>query len=157
MYFSKLLAVASAFAPVALAYSVATVDFDAHEHCPVGKWPTGDAADEQKLVATKDTCSSAKVKHSFDIDTYSFSADIITPDTPFECQGVGIYANEDCDGEPDYFLPFDGKKPHVQSPCLPDHFDKFVSVKLLCHGHHKPHHGFHGLPNTPGAPHEGGH
>ncbi|KAE8153885.1 hypothetical protein BDV25DRAFT_136451 [Aspergillus avenaceus] len=140
MYFSGLLATL-ALAPAVYGYGIAQVQVNAHDDCPIGHEAQHTVKKEMpaKVFPTKDSCPKVKVLKGFDIDTYSFSVEPITPDTFETCHGLAIYANEECVGVPDFVVPFHPRKNHAQSPCLPEiAFEKYVSLTLLCEeGHHR--------------------
>ncbi|KAB8237358.1 hypothetical protein ETB97_001601 [Aspergillus alliaceus] len=142
MHFSTLFV--AALAPAVYGYGVAHVRINAHDDCPSGKLPgrysegkTIKGSFPRTIAATQDTCVKVKVDHHDDIDSYSFTADAITKDTFRKCHGLGIFANKECVGIPDYIVPFHPDENHAQSPCLPEYaFDKFLTLNLICEDGH---------------------
>ncbi|KAE8353631.1 hypothetical protein BDV28DRAFT_164818 [Aspergillus coremiiformis] len=144
MHFSTIFAATLALAPAVYGSGVAQVQVNAHHDCPSGRMPghssLGDEVSEsfpKKVYPTKESCVKAKLDHGDDIQTYSFTVDILNKATFQECHAVGIYTNEECVGYPDWIVPFNPGEGHAQSPCLPElAFEKYASVTLICDGNH---------------------
>ncbi|KAJ5450605.1 uncharacterized protein N7458_007054 [Penicillium daleae] len=132
MHFSKTLASAVLLAlPAYAALPVASIDFQSWESCPVGAPALGEPKFKAAAIATPVTCDKATVNRDWSIDNYSFTAYLDTKDALL-CSGITIWNNDDCTGEPVWFLPFDGE-PVVQGQCLPDILDAgYVSFRLEC-------------------------
>jgi hypothetical protein len=86
-----------------------------------------------QVVATPLTCDNTRVNRDWDVNNYSFSANLIGDDSVW-CSGVTLWNNDDCSGEPVYELPFEDS-PFAEAQCLPDFLEPgFVSFKLNCFG-----------------------
>lgn len=128
------------------AFPVASVEFQSWESCDVGAPALGEPKFKAAVSATPVTCDKTTVNRDWSIDYYSFNAHLDTKDALF-CHGVTVWNNEDCSGEPVYFLPFEGG-PVAQGQCLPDILDPgYVSFKMECFGP-----GGLGGPGGPGGP-----
>ena len=124
-----------AFGPIAAhaAYPVATVEFSSWEQCDLGVPALGEAKTKTQITATPATCDKTAVSRDWSVDYYSFRAFPDTKDALL-CRGVEVWNNDDCSGQPSYFLPFNGE-PVVNGECLPDFLDPtYVSIKLDCFG-----------------------
>ncbi|KAL4895832.1 hypothetical protein BDV59DRAFT_173229 [Aspergillus ambiguus] len=78
-----------------------------------------------------------KLDHTKDLQVISYSAEIktVTHPSSLVCEGVGIYANEYCQGEADEVVAWEYDEVTTQSKCfksLPFHDTKYISMKLFC-------------------------
>lgn len=113
-------------------FPVASVEFQSWEECPAGPGQ-GEPKAKESVVATPVTCDKTPVNRDWSVDHYSFTAHLDTKDALL-CSGVTIWNNEDCSGDPVYFLPFEGG-PVAEGQCLPDILDPtYVSMKMDCFG-----------------------
>ena len=111
------------------AFPVASVEFQSWETCDVGAPALGEPKFKAAVSATPVTCDKTTVNRDWSIDNYSFTAHLDTKDALL-CSGVTVWNNEDCSGEPIYFLPFE-HGPVAQGQCLPDILDPgYVSFKM---------------------------
>ncbi|KAJ5499542.1 hypothetical protein LT330_000411 [Penicillium expansum] len=134
MHFSKTLATAATFAMTVYAgFPVASVSFQSWEKCDIGYPTLGEPKFSVDVAVTPATCDKTTVNRDWSINNYAFKARLDTKDTAF-CQGVIIWNNEGCSGEPVHFLPFN-HSPFAEGQCIPDILDPgFVSFKLACAG-----------------------
>jgi hypothetical protein len=116
------------------AVPAASVEFLSWEKCDVGAPARGQAKFSADVTATPLTCDKTPVNRDWSIDNYSFRARLATKDA-FFCQGVIVWNNDGCSGEPAAFVPFH-HEPVVEGECLPDIFEPgYVSFKLACEGY----------------------
>lgn len=114
-------------------FPVASVEFQSWESCDVGLPAVGEPTFKADITATPATCDKTTVNRDWNIDNYSFKVYMDTEDT-WMCEGVTVWNNDACSGEPAYFLPFTGA-PVTQGQCLPEFLEPgFVSVQLSCPG-----------------------
>lgn len=114
-------------------FPAASVEFQSWESCDVGAPAFGEPKFKADVTATPATCDKTTVNPDWSIDNYAFKAYLVTEDA-LMCEGIAIWNNDACSGEPAYFLPFNGL-PVVQGQCLPDFLDPgFVSFQLACPG-----------------------
>lgn len=115
------------------AFPVASVEFQSWETCDPGYPAIGEPKFKADVTATPATCDKTTVNPDWSIDFYSFKAFMDTKDT-LMCEGVTVWNNDACSGQPVYFLPFAGE-PVEQGQCLPDFLEPgYVSFQLACHG-----------------------
>lgn len=123
-----------ALAPTAYGYGVATVELTAQRNCEIGGFPFKSAAvGSTTLVAIPDACDKMPIKESWLTGSeYTVNAHAITDDASHSCRGVGVYRDGQCSGEPYYVLEFKNGEHEARGVCLPNVFDDFLGVKLLC-------------------------
>ncbi|KAJ5578350.1 uncharacterized protein N7459_007314 [Penicillium hispanicum] len=124
-----------ALGPIAAqaSFPVASVEFLSWEECDVGAPALGEPKFKADITTTPATCDKTTVDRDWSIDNYSFRAFHDTKESLL-CHGVKVWNNDQCSGEPSYFLPFNGE-PVVNGECLPDFLEPtYVSFKLDCFG-----------------------
>lgn len=117
--------------PVYAGFPVVSIEFQSYESCPVGRPAMGVTKSTAQLTSTPLSCDKTTVNRDWDVNNYAFKATMNTKDA-YKCAGVTVWNNDDCTGEPVYFLPFDGNT-EVQGQCLPDFLEPgFVSFRTEC-------------------------
>ncbi|CAL5871671.1 uncharacterized protein PFLUO_LOCUS5924 [Penicillium psychrofluorescens] len=139
MHFSQTFAAAAILAlgpmTVLAGFPVAIVQFQTWETCDVGAPALGEPTSQMQVSTTPLTCANTPVNRDWNVDNYSFSADLIGHYSGW-CSGVIVWNNEDCSGEPVYEVLFEDG-PFAEPVCLPDFLEPgFVSFKLDCEGFH---------------------
>lgn len=137
------------------AFPVASLEFNSWERCDVGRPARGEAKFKADVTANPLTCDKTTVNRDWSINNYSFRAFLDTKDALL-CEGVTVWNNEDCSGNPSYFLPL-SHGPVTEGLCLDEFLEPgYVSFKLECHGFPAIGAGSHGGPGGPGAGGPGG-
>ena len=138
----KLFAASLALAPAVYGKSLSVVEVEVHGHdnCPVGRLPGHNLEEHEtidakpkKVFPTEKSCPSVKLPDHDEVDTYSFTVNALNKKSFQECRGLGIYANKECAGNPDWIVPFHPGEDRASSPCLPEYgFEDYVSLQLIC-------------------------
>ncbi|KAF7717477.1 Uncharacterized protein PECH_004721 [Penicillium ucsense] len=136
MHFTQtILSAAMLILPAYAGFPVVNLEFQSYESCPVG-YPgqpaTGVPKSVVSMTSTPLSCDKTTVNRDWDVNNYAFKATMDTKDA-YKCAGVSIWNNDDCTGEPVFFLPFDGQT-EVQGQCLPDMLELgFISFQTECY------------------------
>ncbi|KAE8366096.1 hypothetical protein BDV27DRAFT_156281 [Aspergillus caelatus] len=142
MYFSTLFAASLALAPAVYGKGLSVVEVEVHGHdnCHVGRLPGNNLEEHEtidakpkKVFPTESSCAKVKLPDHDEVDTYSFTVTALNKKSFQECRGLGVYANKECAGNPDWIVPFHPGELHASSPCLPEYgFEDYVSLQVIC-------------------------
>ncbi|GAD96567.1 hypothetical protein AN0702.2 [Paecilomyces variotii No. 5] len=137
MHLSKLLLTAAATLAVGpttvYGYALAGASVRYYDYCRQDNAPADDPYDSNPIILHENRCQEVEMLPPH-FGFYAVNGIPINDDARWHCDGIQVFQNGGCSGQPDFEIPFMNPHDATYGTCHPKLYGS-ISLRLDCHPH----------------------